>query len=981
MSGLSQDASHNMAAQAPKQQSQAEMSDQTVELTLDQSVERELQSGQIHTYRLPLTADKIGHLKLTSDDMDLTATVFGPQGQEILSYGGPFKGPKAEMIVVAGEGAGTYAIKVRSIGKAGHYKLKLEEVRAWEGEEATVFDARRLLSEVGRLESRGTIEALRQAIEKLEKARFNLHAIGEIEGEVAMIGRIGQIQTRLTEFQKAFDSFKEAIAIAHASGNKDGESNALSNLGSVYYQIGDYKSALDLYNQASELAGDTQPPSNRTALLNNLALSYQALGNYQKASEIYIKALSIAQGIGGRTHATALHNIAALYDKQNEYAKAIDTYQQALVIRRAAGDRFGEAATLNNLGTLYNKLHRNDEALDSFNKALLACRAVGYRRGEITTLYGLAYALYDTGKFAESRERLEEAISILESIRTELTGQDTRASFTASTNQVYKLYIRLLMDLQSQNPSGHYETAALEASERARARTLLEQLSEAHVNLRAEIDPALLQQERQIQQQLSSKSLAQRGTLAEKHTDEEAQSLQHEIDGLLNQYQEIETKIRASSPRYAALTKPEPMSIADIQNKVLDPETLLLEYCLTGDKTFLWVVSKSEVKTYTIGKSDEVEASARRFYELLTARAKRVRFETSGERDDRIARADADLRQVSAELGAMLLGPASSQLSNKRLLVVADGILQYVPFSALSLPSSQRAEARARPLVADHEIVTLPSASILSELRRDLQGRKPAPKTVAVFADPVFGKDDDRIKANSAKLEGQATQLGQSATRRASVQSDALRSAGETDDDLETPAIPRLPFTRREAQAIVALVPASERQEALDFDANRAAAISPDLSQYRYVHFATHGYMNSTHPELSGVVLSMVDRQGKDEDGFLRALEVFGLKLPAELVVLSGCRTGLGKQLNGEGMIGLMRGFMYAGAARVMVSLWDVSDQATAELMENFYKAMLGPRHLSPAAALRAAQVTVMNKKEWQSPYFWSAFVLEGEPN
>jgi CHAT domain-containing protein len=191
--------------------------------------------------------------------------------------------------------------------------------------------------------------------------------------------------------------------------------------------------------------------------------------------------------------------------------------------------------------------------------------------------------------------------------------------------------------------------------------------------------------------------------------------------------------------------------------------------------------------------------------------------------------------------------------------------------------------------------------------------------------------------------------------------------------------LPRLYNTRSEAEVIKSLVPPRESLQALDFAANRAAVTSASLSQYRILHFATHAFVNSTHPELSGIVLSLVNEQGEPRDGFLRAHEIFNLKLPAELVVLSACRTGLGKDVRGEGLVGMTRGFMYAGAPRVVVSLWSLDDRATAELMARFYGKMLGAERLAPAAALRAAQVEMWRSKRWGQPYFWAASVLQGE--
>jgi CHAT domain-containing protein len=187
----------------------------------------------------------------------------------------------------------------------------------------------------------------------------------------------------------------------------------------------------------------------------------------------------------------------------------------------------------------------------------------------------------------------------------------------------------------------------------------------------------------------------------------------------------------------------------------------------------------------------------------------------------------------------------------------------------------------------------------------------------------------------------------------------------------------RLRATRREAEGIVTL--AREKSlKAVDFQANRATATSAELSQYRLLHFATHGLLNSQHPELSGVVLSLVDEQGRPQDGFLRLHEIYNLKLGADLVVLSACQTALGKEIKGEGLVRLTRGFMYAGVPRVVASLWRVPDKATAELMKRFYQGMLR-EGLTPAAALRAAQVSLWKERRWRQPYYWAAFVLQGE--
>jgi CHAT domain-containing protein len=249
---------------------------------------------------------------------------------------------------------------------------------------------------------------------------------------------------------------------------------------------------------------------------------------------------------------------------------------------------------------------------------------------------------------------------------------------------------------------------------------------------------------------------------------------------------------------------------------------------------------------------------------------------------------------------------------------------------------------------------------------------------LAVIADPVFDRSDVRFTTPSGETgDTTQTQAGTFNNQRTieHLAEDANDKAGVTTRRL---VIPRLPFTRQEADRLIALTPKNSSLEAMDFHASRATVLKGELSQYRYVHFATHGVLDSERPGLSALVLSMVDAQGKSQDGFLRANDIYNLKLPAELVVLSACQTGLGKEIKGEGLVGLTRGFMYAGAARVVVSLWSVNDKATSDLMTKFYEKMLkqGER---PAAALRAAQVEMWKQKQWQSPYYWAAFTLQGE--
>jgi CHAT domain-containing protein len=333
----------------------------------------------------------------------------------------------------------------------------------------------------------------------------------------------------------------------------------------------------------------------------------------------------------------------------------------------------------------------------------------------------------------------------------------------------------------------------------------------------------------------------------------------------------------------------------------------------------------------------------------------------------------------------MLLGPVASHLGTKRLLIVSDGALQYIPFAALPRPfpghSSGRGYRNNQPMVLEHEIINLPSASTLAVLRNELAGRHPAPKIAAVFADPVFEATDLRLKRGTNAEQNSVSDAATSGEASLSGLQ-MIRSLDDADLIKEGRlAIPRLPYSRGEAEVIRKLVPEKSRRLAVGLAVNHAAVTDPELEDYAIVHFATHSLLNSNHPELSGVLLSMVDEHGQPQErGILSLGEIYNLKLRAEMVVLSACRTALGKDVKGEGLIGLTRGFMYAGAARVVASLWKADDEATAELMRLFYQRMLGKQQLRPAAALRHMQIEMWrSRSKWSVPYYWAAFTLQGE--
>lgn len=787
-----------------------------------------------------------------------------------------------------------------------------------------------------------------RALESHESELVLARELADRPTEAVTLNNVANAYSGLGEYQKALDAYTAALELNRSLDNEWNVSINLNNIAWVYGQLGDRQHALNFYQKSLELIRKVKDQRRMAATLNNIAAIHAELGDFRKALEIHNEALSLRRATGDADgEANSLNNLGSTYAKLGQHEKARDYFERALAIHRSFGNRFMLARTLRSIGRFDRERGDAERARPSLDEALEISRAIRDRKGEAEVLGELAKVERDLGNSARSQERAGEALAALESVRLTVTSPSLRASFFASARDVQELKIETLMRLHVQQPEKGFGVAALLASERGRARSLLDMLGESGAEIRRGVDAGLLTRERELGRLISAKAELQTRLLSGKHTDAAATTAEKELDALTAELEQVQSRIRQNSPQYAALTQPVPLDLKDIQSKVLDDNTVLLEYTLGAVKSFLWAVTPSSMEIFELPPRGDIEPAARRVYDLLTARNQKPAKETPAARLARVREADEAYFAAAREASRMLLGPAAAHIGNKRLLIVGEGVLQYLPFGALPEPGT------GTPLMVGHEIVTAPSASVLAVLRQETAGRKPAGKALAVLADPVFHADDARIAPS-----------GQTAVRSGA------------DPGMQDFA--RLRFSRTEAEEITRLAGSGATLKALDFDASRETAMKAELGEYRIVHFATHSLLNNEHPELSGVVLSLVDRSGRPQNGFLRLYDIYNLRLGAELVVLSACRTALGEEIKGEGLIGLTRGFLYAGAPRVVATLWEIDDRTTAEAMKRFYEGMLG-RGERPAEALRAAQIALWRTRGWDAPYYWAAFTLEGE--
>jgi CHAT domain-containing protein len=782
-----------------------------------------------------------------------------------------------------------------------------------------------------------------KAAESLDKALAISRADNDLLSISSALTSLGVLSRTIGEAQRATDQLNEALTIIRQLGNRRNEAVCLNNLGANYDYLGETQTARGFYEKSLILSRELKMRDYELNGLNGIANLELKAGNNLKALELFTEAWQIAREIGNkRTASKLLDGIGETHLRLGERKKTLESFNQALTIQREIEDRESEAVTLFLIGKTHRQNGDSNAARDFSAQALKIAEEMKTPPLQAEIYAETANIEKDSKNLAAAQADIEKAIEIAESTRSKLLRQDFRAAYFSAQQSFYEFYVDVLV---AQGKTAE----ALRASERARARSLLESLGESQADIRAGIAPELLEKENFLRRTISAKETLRLNAAGQKNSAKAA-AFEKEIGEAVEKYRDLQTEIRRQSPQFAALTNPEPLDLAAVQSQVLDENSILLEYFLGAERSYLFAATKNNLEIYELPKREIIEKSARRTIEKIKS-------------------VDATVNTDLADLSRILLAPVAVNIQNKRLLVVASGVLQYVPFAALQIPDSKTdAKSGVKYLIETNEIVNLPSASVLALLRQN-KPRLTSPKnTVAVLADPVFSIDDVRLKVLAKqKTEQNPANDSTAVMREAKILPPPLRSD-----------FGRLRFSRLEADAILALARNSQKFVAMDFAANLKAATGEDLQSSGIIHLATHGVINSDFPELSSVVLSLIDENGNPQDGFLRLHDIYNLHLEANLVVLSACETALGKEIKGEGIVGLTRGFMFAGTPTVVASLWKVEDRATADLMRRFYQKMLKD-NLRPADALRRAQISMMKEKATQNPFFWAAFTIQGE--
>ena len=612
--------------------------------------------------------------------------------------------------------------------------------------------------------------------------------------------------------------------------------------------------------------------------------------------------------------------------------KALEFYGQALEIFEELSIPLDVAITRNNMAWLHLEQGKQVDAQILFQKILKDIEVLGDSTLRGTVHFGLARVARAAGDLEKAEEQIQSAIEALELLRTQSSFENRTAVF-ASKHDVFSFYIDLLMEQHRANPTVGFDEMALAVAEQSKARGLLDVLAQQGNQMLPAEEKDRWGKTRDLERVSFTQERDLRHLRNRKASQEVIAPVQAGLNRSVAAVSAMQEELGRRYPKIAAIQFPRSMALQAIRDNLTDQETAVLTYYMGHRSSYLWVVRHDHVHSFELGDPKSIDEMVQGLTELMERRR------VPGARK----RIDSSLNR----LAATILPPREILADVRRLVIVPSGELFRVPFAALAWPADESTVV-SNVLSGSFEMVHLPSSSVLAASRA--KAKTTPRRRLAVLADPLFTEEDERIAGRLVE-ERPSSRL----------------------------ELSRLLASAEEARIVSSALEDPSNFIALGANASRDLITTGGLADFRYLHFATHGIAHEESPELSYLVLSQLTSDGRWQDGRLTARQVASLEFPAELVVLSACRTGPGRPIRGEGLTGLARSFLLSGARRVLVTLWTVDDQATAEMMRRFYT--IHSNGTPPAAALRQAQQEMHRESDWQDPYYWAGFVLFGDWN
>jgi len=875
-----------------------------------------------------------------------------------------------------------------------------------------------------------------KAIKYYEEAMEIAKQLDDKEGVSANLGNLGKVYYDLGNYSKAIKYHEDAMEIHKQLDDKKGISDDLTNLGNVYDDLGDYPKAIKYHEDALKIHKELDDKQGISYNLTNLGVIYKNLGDYSKAIKYYEEAMEIAKELDDKkVISNNLTNLGNIYSYLGDYSKAIKYHEDAMEIHKQLDDKKGISDDLTNLGVVYYNLGDYSKAIKYYEDALEIRKEIGVPTGvvrlniadvyletgkideaeKIYSIYndplrlgrlnlfkkdynkaieyfdkslkedlesrdaellfasyvGLGHSYLGLKDYQKAKEYYEKAITMAEEQREELGEGEKSKFFSANVmgfyrTEPYEGIVRALINLDGKKSAFYY-------SENLKARVLAESIARSHSSIAKTLPADLAEEEQNYIIKIRGLKKEMEVLYKNKAMDIYAEK-EKELNSVKAEQAKFINKLRNLYPEYASINYPQPIGP---QNVSLLPDEVLCEFEVTEGKTYLFLLNGKDktltIKAVPISRADleKLVLEYRNYFENI-------------EKYSDLAKYDA---KIGNKLYQLLFGKSLDNLpQGTSLIIVPDEILGILPFESLVtfLPEKEKiVEGKYGPFpvgvqyLGDKFDITYAQSATSLTMLRSLKKGKSTEQMVLAVCDPVFSVKDKRAKELAKTETDKQPKMMGAIINWKKMGVGGVKKKGETvetEEDVDT-IFPRLEKTREIAESIKTLFTGNSTV-LIGPDAKEEEVVKLPLEKYRYITFATHGILDKTVPYIQepALVLSQVGN-GEGYDGFLTMSEVMGLKMSAEVVALTACQTGVGKNVSGEGVMGMGRAFQYAGCGNVLMSLWSVEETATVNLANKFFKNLKEGK--STKSALRLARSEI-RKSGYEHPFYWSAFILVG---
>ena len=751
-------------------------------------------------------------------------------------------------------------------------------------------------------------------------------------------------------YAQALDYNEKGLDIATSIGDTEGEANCLGNIATIYSNIGETNKTLEYYKKALEVSEKIENRLGVGINLENIGCTYHLLGEFEMALKYYKKALKVFKETVDKKELTILYgNIGSLMIDLKNYQKAEEYLNQALETAKDLNSAYSKAQLFLDFGLLKYNQKDYKTAISYFNDALKLINTINAPQLYWQAQAGLALVLKNQNKPELALEHYKAAIDKIGYTQHLLPVEDFQSGFMDEHMNVFEGVIELLAEMHNNDPLKGYDKLAFEFAEKAKARAFLQNLLESRANIKSGVSSELKLKENKILKRISN---YQKQLFKGEITNHKRRELLSALENAEEEFKKLEREIKSENAKYANLYAPEPYSIEKIQKDILKRNEVILEYILGKEHSFFWVLSKGHFSFFELPDEENINKAVKEYLHTI---------------EQPVSVSNPFLQHVikSKEVFNLILKPCIKELNKgDHLIIVADDILNFLPFESLVINNSGNEEEPGY-LIEDYVVSYSPSSTSLAFFQNPSSGRNQNNSDFLAFADPVFSGASEKSEMRSVSMW----------FRKAELSEEQKQDEGIFDRNKSTGLqVNTLPYSRTEVQQISKLFPPGHSKLYFGSAANEQNVKTESLDQYKYLHFATHGLIEEDKPFRSGILLSTGEGS---EDGILQVNEILNLKLNADMVVLSACQTARGKLFHGEGIVGLSRSFFYSGASSVLVSLWNINDRSTAKLMTQFYTNLI--QNNNKAYSLQQAKLSMIKSSNaYRHPYYWAPYILIG---